>query len=111
MLALEADTLPTELLPVRVVGALSNKPCHKKTSLGGLRPESTNWAVQPQKMVIGLKFRIKEVEGLYYLSVCSKNKGTDQLLGYSTLCNGSVPLFSHMQKADFLTRLKWFCLI
>ena len=30
----------------------------------------------------GLKFRIKEVEGLYYL--CSKNRGDDQLHGYRT---------------------------
>ena len=37
----------------------------------------TNQAVQPQKMARGLKFRIKEVEGLYYL--CRENKGTDQL--------------------------------
>ena len=28
----------------------------------------------------GLKFRIYEVEGLYYL--CSENKGADQLCGY-----------------------------
>ena len=28
----------------------------------------------------GLKFRIKEEEGLYYL--CSENKGADQLRGY-----------------------------
>ena len=34
-------------------------------------------AVQPQKMARGLKFRIKEVEELYYL--CSENKGADQL--------------------------------
>ena len=34
----------------------------------------TNQAVQStQKMFRGLKFRIKEVEGLYYL--CSENKG------------------------------------
>ena len=31
-----------------------NEPCHNKT---GLRSD-TNWAVQPQKMVRGLKFRI-----------------------------------------------------
>ena len=31
-------------------------------------------------MARGLKFRIKEVEGLYYL--CSENKGADQLRGY-----------------------------
>ena len=44
-----------------------------KTRLG------TNWAVQPQKMHRDLKFRIYEVEGLYYL--CSKNKGADLLCG------------------------------
>ena len=32
----------------------------------------------PQKKVRGLIFRIKEVEGLYYL--CSKNKGATQLI-------------------------------
>ena len=31
-------------------------------------------------MARGLKFRIQEVEGLYYL--CSENKGADQLRGY-----------------------------
>ena len=31
-------------------------------------------------MARGLKFRIYEVEGLYYL--CSENKGADQLRGY-----------------------------
>ena len=40
----------------------------------------TNQAVQLQKMARGLKFRIKEVEGLYYPS--SENKGADQLRGY-----------------------------
>ena len=35
----------------------------------------TNQAVQSQQMARGLKFRILEVEGLYYL--CSKNKGAD----------------------------------
>ena len=34
----------------------------------------TKQALQPQKMVGGLKFWIKEVEVLYYL--CSQNKGT-----------------------------------
>ena len=37
----------------------------------------TNRAVQPQKMARGLKFRIEEVEGLYYQ--CSENKGADRL--------------------------------
>ena len=40
----------------------------------------TNQAVQLQKMGRGLKFRIKKVEGLYYL--CSENKGADLLRGY-----------------------------
>ena len=40
----------------------------------------TNQAVQLQKMARGLKFRLKKVEGLYYLY--SENKGTDQLRGY-----------------------------
>ena len=40
----------------------------------------TNRAVQSLNMGRGLKFRIKEVEGLYYL--CSENKGADQLRGY-----------------------------
>ena len=39
-----------------------------------------NRAVQPHKMARGLKFRIEEEEGLYYL--CSKNKGADQLRCY-----------------------------
>ena len=39
----------------------------------------TNWTVQPQKMARCLKFRIYEVNGLYY--PCSKNKGADQLQG------------------------------
>ena len=37
----------------------------------------TNQTVQLQKMARCLKFRIQEVEGLYYLS--SENKGADQL--------------------------------
>ena len=40
----------------------------------------TNCAALPQKMARGLKFRIKEVEGLYYS--CIENKGADQLCGY-----------------------------
>ena len=39
----------------------------------------TNQAVKLQKMARGLKFRIKEVDGLYY--PCSENKGADQLRG------------------------------
>ena len=40
----------------------------------------TNRAVQPQKMARGSKFRIQEVEELYY--PCSENKDADQLRGY-----------------------------
>ena len=40
----------------------------------------TNRNIQPQKMVSGLNFWIKKVEGLYYL--CSENKGTDQVHDY-----------------------------
>ena len=42
----------------------------------------TNWAVQPLKIASGLKFRIWEVERLYYL--CNENKGADQLRGFRT---------------------------
>ena len=52
----------------------------KKLSSGIPTRSDTNRAVQPQKMAIGLKFRIKVVEGLYY--PCSENKGADQLLIY-----------------------------
>ena len=40
----------------------------------------TNQAVQLEKMARGLKFRIYEVEELYYPH--SENKGADQLCGY-----------------------------
>ena len=49
-------------------------------------------------MARGLKFPIKEVEGLYYL--CSENKGADQLRGYGEadlcLCFRicKIPVFS-----------------
>ena len=36
--------------------------------------------LEAQKTTRGLKFRILEVEGLYYL--CSDNKGADQQRGY-----------------------------
>ena len=48
-------------------------------------------------MAGGLKFQIKEEEGLYY--PCIENNGADQLCGYKAdlrLC------FLHMQKASFL---------
>ena len=55
-----------------------NELCCGKICFSGFQTRSnTNWTVQPQKMVRGLKFGIHEVEGLYYL--CSENKGADQL--------------------------------
>ena len=45
-----------------------------------LTVSDTNQAVQPLEMARGLKFRIKEVEVLYYQS--SENKSADQLRGY-----------------------------
>ena len=36
-----------------------NEPHHKKICLRVFRPGPTNWAVQPQKMARGLKFRKK----------------------------------------------------
>ena len=47
----------------------------------GFPPRShTTRAVQSRNMARGLKFRIQEVEGLYY--PCSENEGADQLRGY-----------------------------
>ena len=43
----------------------------------GVSRSHTNRSLQPHKIAKGLKFRIKKVEGLYYL--CSKNKGAYQL--------------------------------
>ena len=40
----------------------------------------TNQTVQPQKMIRGLNFWIKEEEGLVYL--CSENEGADPLCGF-----------------------------
>ena len=51
------------------------------------RVSDTNQAVQSQKMVRGLNFRIKKVEGLY-----SEKKA---LIGCTVI---SALLFSHMQK-------------
>ena len=59
----------------------------------------TNRAVQSLKRARGLKFPIQKVEGLYYL--CSENKGADQLRGYREA--DLRLLFSHMEKAGFLT--------
>ena len=58
----------------------------------------TNQAVQLQKMTRGLKFRIRKVEGLYYL--CSENKGADQLRGYREADLRFEK--THMQNVGFL---------
>ena len=52
----------------------------RKPVFGVSTRSDTNRAVQSHKMATGLKFRIKELEGLYYL--CSESKGADQLRGY-----------------------------
>ena len=52
----------------------------RKPVFGVSKQVHTNRAVQPHKMVRGLKFRMKEVEGFFYL--CSENKDADQLRGY-----------------------------
>ena len=51
------------------------EPCHEKTIVLFMTRSDTNQAVQLQKMASGLKFRLMNVEGLYYL--CSENKGSD----------------------------------
>ena len=49
-------------------------------SLGFLTRSDTNRAEQPQKMIRSLKFRIQEVESLYY--ICRETKGAYQLHGH-----------------------------
>ena len=43
----------------------------------------TNRAVQSKKMARGLKFRIMEIEGLYYL--CNENEGADQRFSHNAV--------------------------
>ena len=57
----------------------------RKPVFGGILTRSeTNRAVQLQKIARGLKFRIKEEEGLYYL--CSENKGAVYRTADQRLC-------------------------
>ena len=42
----------------------------------------TNRAVQRKKTDRALKFRIKKVEGFYFMYPCSESKHPDQLRGY-----------------------------
>ena len=68
--------------------------CYDKICLRDFRPDSDR-AAQLQK-IRGSKFRIKEIDGLYYLY--RENKGADQVSGYRSadLCP-----FSYMQKEGF----------
>ena len=71
-------------------------------SLGFPIRSNTNRAVQPQNTTRGLKFWLKEEEGVYYL--CSKHKGADQPADTVQLIFAFV---LHMQKSSFLmTQLK-----
>ena len=60
----------------------------RKSVFGVSNRSDTNRAVQPQKMVRGWKFRIKEEEGLFYL--CSENKGADHLRLCFRICKKTV---------------------
>ena len=46
-------------------------------SSGSFSRSNTNLSVQPQKMVLGLKFQLQKIDGLYHR--CSKKKHADQL--------------------------------
>ena len=63
------------------------------------RREKTNVLVSDQvrhkPMDRALKFRIKKVEGFYYMYPCSENKGADQLRGY---CEADLSLCFHICK-------------
>ena len=60
---------------------------------------NTNQAVLLQKMARGLKFWIEEEEGLYYLNLCSENKGDDQ---QHSNCGADLRLcFCTCKKEDF----------
>ena len=45
---------------------------------------NTRRTVRQQKMARGLKFRIKKVNGYYYLHACSEKETVDQLRIYCT---------------------------
>ena len=52
---------------------LANRTSYRPSYLAGYQ------ALKPQKTTRGLKFRIQEVDGLFYLHVCSENKSADHL--------------------------------
>ena len=76
---------------LQMIGATSRK----NLSLGFPTRPDTNQAVQQQKMAMGLKFRIWEVERLYLSSEISF------LVTMMLIC---TVVFTYMQKADFLMR-------
>ena len=66
---------------VMITGVHIILPSSRENLFSGLPTRSdTNLAVLPQNNARGLKFRIAEVEVLYYL--CRENKGAAQLHGY-----------------------------
>ena len=68
----------------------------------------TNEALQPLKMARGLRFKIKDVEGLYYLS--SEDKVADQLLSKSEISTGCTGwLVSEIWKTGFFLLRLIFC--
>ena len=66
----------------------------------------TNQAVQPQKMARGLKFRIEEVEGLYYMYLCSENKSLMSCAVTAQLICAFV--FAYAKNCFFMTRLIFY---
>ena len=82
----------------------------RKPVFGVFDQVHTNRAVQPQNMARGLKFRIKEEDGLYYL--CSENKCADQLCDYRTadlrLFFAYASRFSHDAAPLKIGQLVWY---
>ena len=71
----------------------------RKLVLGVSDTSDTNQAVQPQKIARGLKFRIYEVEGLYY--PCSEKNGADRLRSY---CAADLHLYFHICKMQVFSQ-------
>ena len=64
--------------------------CVRKPKFGFQTRSDTIWAVQSQKKIRSLKFRIYGEKELYYL--CSENKDADQLSSY---CAADLRLCFH----------------
>ena len=75
----------------------------------------TNQAVQLQKMARGLKFRIKKVEGLYYL--CSETKAlisitvTAKLICAKCGLSSDVAQISHIMREPAKTKVQISCTV